>query len=50
MERLDFCSITEIIREYCSEEKMGAQLNFMEMLFHSFVYAEDVDIVYFDEG
>lgn len=49
MERLDFCSITGIIKEYCSEEKLGAQLNFIEKLFYSFVYGETEDTFFFDE-
>ena len=49
MERLDFCSVTGIIREYCNEEKLGAQLNFVEKLFYTCVYGEDEDTIYFDE-
>ena len=49
MERLDFCSVTGIIREYCNEEKLGAQLNFVEKIFYSCVYGEEEDTIYFDE-
>ena len=49
MERLDFCSITSIIKEYCNEEKLGSQLNFVEKLFFSCVYGEADDTIYFDE-
>ena len=49
MERLDFCSLTGIIKDYCNDEKLGSQLDFVEKIFYSYVYCEDEDTIYFDE-
>lgn len=49
MERLDFCSLAGIIKEYCNDEKLGSQLDYVEKIFHTCVYGEKTDVIYFDE-
>lgn len=49
MERLDFCSLAGIIKEYCNDEKLGSQLDYVEKIFHTCVYGDETDIIYFDE-
>ena len=49
MERLDFCSLAGIIKEYCNDEKLGSQLDYVEKIFHTCVYGEETDVIYFDE-
>ena len=49
MERLDFCSITTIIKDYCNDEKLGAQVNYVEKLFHTCVYGDEEECVSFDD-
>ncbi len=49
MERLDFCSITTIIKDYCNDEKLGAQVNYVEKLFRTCVYGDEDECVSFDD-
>lgn len=50
MERLDFCTVSQIIKDYCNEELYGTQLDYVEKLFHTCVYGEEDDIIYFDDS
>ncbi len=50
MERLDFCTVLQIIKDYCNEELYGTQLKLVEKLFHTCVYGEDDDVIYFDDS